>query len=276
MTTTALEKPQTTLPEPVMRRGVNEAQWRTLCNSLYPGAKAQSVLMVIDYCAARRLDPLKKPCHIVPMEVKTGDGYEWRDVVMPGIYELRTTAQRTGEYIGHAKPEYGPDALHMGVMAPAWCEFTVYRWNSRAQVRSEFPVRVLFAEVVAVTKDRKTQEWKANARWSKAPVQMLTKCAEAAALREAFPDEIGGEHTVEEMEGQSSVVVDVTPAAAKGLSKPDSFDACLDKLKAAADKGEEELGLEWQETPEDVRAYLNASEPATWEGLRATAARMVL
>ena len=50
----------------------------------------------------------------------------------------------------------------------------------------------------------------------------------------------------------------------------------LDKLKAAAEKGEEELGLEWQETPEDVRAYLNASEPATWEGLRATAARMVL
>ena len=108
MPTTAIEKPPAALPDPVIRRGVNEAQWRTLCNSLYPGAKAQSVLMVIDYCAARRLDPLKKPCHIVPMEVKVGNVYEWRDVVMPGIYELRTTAQRTGEYLGHAKAEYGP------------------------------------------------------------------------------------------------------------------------------------------------------------------------
>lgn len=271
MTTTAIEKPPAALPDPVIRRGVNEAQWRTLCNSLYPGAKAQSVLMVIDYCAARRLDPLKKPCHIVPMEVKVGNVYEWRDVVMPGIYELRTTAQRTGEYLGHAKAEYGPTSEVAGVSAPEWCEFTVYRWNPIAQMRAEYPVRVLFAEVVATKRDGN-----ANARWSKAPTQMLTKCAEAASLREAFPDELGGQHTVEEMDGQTASVVDTLPPAAKGLTKPDAFNGCLDKLKAAAEKGEEELGLEWQETPEDVRAYLNATEPATWEGLRATAARMVL
>ena len=48
------------LPEPVARRGISEAQWRTLCTSLYPGAKPESVLMVIDYCAARKLDPLKR------------------------------------------------------------------------------------------------------------------------------------------------------------------------------------------------------------------------
>ena len=271
MSTTAIEKAQSALPEPVQRRGVNEAQWRTLCNSLYPGAKAQSVLMVIDYCAARRLDPLKKPCHIVPMEVKVGNTYEWRDVVMPGIYELRTTAQRTGEYLGHAKAEYGDLVQVAGVSAPEWCEFTVYRWNPLAGMRAEFPVRVLFAEVVATKRDGN-----ANARWAKAPTQMLTKCAEAAALREAFPDELGGQTTVEEMEGQSASVVETVPAAAKGLTKPDTFDACMEKLKAAAEHGEEALGIEWQDTPENVRAYLTATDPAIWEGLRATAAQMVL
>ena len=52
-----------TLPQNVIARGIDEAQWNTLCNSLFPGAKADSVLMVVDYCKARKLDPLKKPCH---------------------------------------------------------------------------------------------------------------------------------------------------------------------------------------------------------------------
>lgn len=200
------------LPEPVSRRGISEAQWRTLANNLYPGADSNSVLMVWDYCVARRLDPLKKPCHIVPMSVKdakTGE-YRYRDVVMPGIYELRTTAQRTGEYLGHSPPQYGEMIDHAGVTAPEWCALTVYRWHSKSGQRIEFPVRVLFREAVATKKDGK-----ANDRWGRAPVQMLTKCAEAAGLREAFPDEIGGEHTAEEMDGRT---IDVTPE--KLVGKP--------------------------------------------------------
>jgi hypothetical protein len=41
------------LPAAVARRGITEAQWRTLMNSLYPGAKGESVLLVWDYCKAR-------------------------------------------------------------------------------------------------------------------------------------------------------------------------------------------------------------------------------
>lgn len=188
----------TDLPEPVTRRGINDAQWRTLANNLFPGAKPESVLMVWDYCIARRLDPMKKPCHIVPTRVKnprTGD-YEWRDVVMPGIYEYRTTAQRTGEYLGHSKPEYGPVSDYLGVKAPEWCDITIYRHSNHGG-RAEFPVRRLFAEVVGLTRDGKP-----NDRWSKAPVQMLEKCVEAAGLREAFPEEFGGEPTAEEMDDQ--------------------------------------------------------------------------
>src|SRR5678816_4623930 len=128
MTTATKEQNGTTaiaLPEPVSRRGISEAQWRTLCNNLFPGATSNSVLMVWDYCVARRLDPLKKPCHIVPMEVKdakTGK-YEYRDVVMPGIYEHRTTATRTGQYLGHSEPIYSEDTIDVaGVPVPEWCE----------------------------------------------------------------------------------------------------------------------------------------------------------
>lgn len=187
---------QLELHDAIVKRDVNEFQWRALLN-LFPGARPESVLMVVDYCRARKLDPMKKPCHIVPMRVKRAGTreYEWRDVVMPGIYEYRTTAQRTGQYMGHSKPEYGPILDAYGVKAPEWCDFTVFRWSAAAQARTEYPVRTYFAECVGL------RDGLANERWKRAPVQMLTKVAEAAALREAFPDELGGEHTAEEMDG---------------------------------------------------------------------------
>lgn len=198
-------KPLAQLPEPVTRRGITEPQWRTLMNNLYPGADPSSVLMVWDYCVARQLDPLKKPCHIVPMEVKDSKSgnYYWRDVVMPGIYEYRTTAHRTGLYMGHTKPAWGPIVEHLGHMVPEYCEITVYRWSPEAKERTEYPVQVFFAEICSTRKDKRTQEVGLNARWSKAPRQMLAKCTEAAALREAFPEALGGTHTVEEMEGKA-------------------------------------------------------------------------
>jgi len=258
-----------TLPDAVARRGITEAQWRTLMNSLYPGARGESVLMVWDYCVARRLDPLKKPCHIVPMEVKIGDKYEWRDVVMPGIYELRTTAQRTGLYLGHTKAEYGPLVDVAGITAPEWCEMTMYRWNAALGQRAEYPVRVLFAEVVATKRDGK-----ANARWSKAPVQMLTKCTEGAGLREAFPDEVGGLTTEEEMDGQRAITVSPVEmlSPAPSLQKPEGYDGWLQRLVDAAKAGDDALTAVWKDATPFARHYLLASEPEAWDTLKAAAA----
>ena len=191
------------LPEPVSRRGISEGEWRTLFN-LFPGGHADSVLLVWDYCKARGLDPMKKPCHIVPMKYKDPQGnWKWRDVVMPGIYEYRITAQRTGLYLGHSAPEYGEEIEYAGVTAPKWCAMTFYRFNPKAGERVPFPVKVWFAEVCGTYVDRETKKDVANDRWSRAPVQMLTKCAEAAGLREAFPEEFGGESTAEEMAGRT-------------------------------------------------------------------------
>ena len=219
----AVVQVEPTLPQAVVRRDISEMQWRTLMNNLYPGASGESVLMVWDYCMARKLDPMKKPCHIVPMKVKQGGDYVWRDVVLPGIYEYRTTAHRTGQYLGHAIPVYGPGIEAYGVTAPEYCDFTVYRWNPEAKIKAEYPVRVRFSEVVAL------KDGKANQRWAKAPMQMLTKCAEAASLREAFPDELGGVPTMEEMEGH---VVDEPVRQVDLGPRPDTADvdmALVDK-----------------------------------------------
>lgn len=204
------------IPEPVKaelaRRQMSVEQWNTLTNVLFPGASPASALMVWDYCQARRLDPFKKPVHIVPMRFKDVDGrYKTRDTVLPGIYEYRTTAQRTGEYMGKTPPVYGPNETVFGVTAPEWCEITVYRWNDKAKEKVPFTTRVLFKEACATRKKSDNDPTQvANDRWNRAPVQMLTKCTEAAALREAFPEEIGGVPTIEEIEGHMPDVVEGT------------------------------------------------------------------
>lgn len=272
MNSTALEKRAPELPEPVARRGITEAQWRTLKSSLYPGASSDAVLMVIDYCTARKLDPLKRPCHIVPVEVKVGDKYEWREIVMPGIYELRTTAQRTELYLGHSIPDYGPLVNVKGMQVPEWCAITFYRWHPGTLTRIEFPIKTYFREVVATTRDGKP-----NQRWSRAPVQMLTKCCEAAGLREAFPDEIGGEHAAEEMDGQR-ITVDAEPAvssapAEPALQPPEQFDDWLLDLTAVADEGSELFASAWHAAPDACRKYLMATTPERYEQLKDRAAQ---
>lgn len=265
MTTSALETVKT-LPEPWARRGATETQWRVMHN-LFPGAQPDSVLMAWDYCVARRLDPLKKPCHIVPMQVKnprTG-AKEWRDVILPGIYELRATAQRTGVYLGHSRPDYGPLESYAGVTAPAWCEMVIYRWNPVAGQRVEFPVRTWFRECVA-TDDTK----KANQRWAKAPVQMLTKNCEAAGLRDAFPDEIGGEHTVEELDGQRAIDVQ-TVEAKPAPEPPERYGDAIADLEAVADNGVDALEAAFAQLSELHRTYLATIDGPTWEALRARA-----
>lgn len=256
------------LPLAVSSRNINRSQWNTLCRSLYPGANPASVVLVIDYCAARKLDPMKKPCHIVPMQVKDArtNTYEWRDVVMPGIYEYRTTAQRTGEYLGHSKPTYGPMVECAGVTAPEWCELTTYRWNPRAQARVEFPVQVFFREVVATKRDGQ-----ANERWKKAPIQMLTKCTEAAALREAFPDELGGETTAEEMDGR---IIETQVTDIQAVPPPAGFDDFVATLESAAVNGAKALGEAWERADPALRLHMAQRHADHWTRLQATAAEV--
>lgn len=254
------------LPEPVQRRGISESAWRTLTMALYPGAKKESVLLAWDYCRERRLDPLTHPVHILPIEIKVGATFEWRDTIVQGITGLRITAQRTGEYRGFDGPAvYGPDETIAGVVAPAWCDLTLLRGDKNSSRFDRYPVRVYFAEVVATKAGGH-----ANARWTRAPRQMLEKCAEAAALRRAFPDEIGSDHAFEELDGQRAI--DAVPAAdVPTLPKPAAFDLWLDGLQAAADGGDGVLSGYWQASKPEHRNYLIAVDPDGYDALVARA-----
>lgn len=180
-----------------------------LQSSLYPGAKPESIKLALGYCRAAGLDPIQKPVHLVPMRVKKvggdRDDYEWRDVVMPGIGLYRTQAARTGELAGIDEPEFGPDIPMPGrpkATAPDWCRVTVYRMIGGQRVA--FTAREYWLENYATAGRDSVAP---NAMWERRPRGQIAKCAEAQALRKAFP-ELGSQPTADETLIEPGEVID--------------------------------------------------------------------
>lgn len=174
---------------------------RVLENSLYPGAKRESIELVLAYCRANGLDPMLKPVHIVPTSIKLPNGnYEMRDVLMPGIADYRIKAARSGEYGGKSEPEFGPDVSEVlggrMVTYPAWCRVTIRRIVQG--VAREFTATERWLENYATAPKSEAP----NRMWAKRPYGQLAKCAESQALRMAFPEFSAG-YTAEEMEGKT-------------------------------------------------------------------------
>ena len=200
---------------------------RVLSSSLYPGAKPESIKLVIGYCKAAGLDPMQKPVHIVPMSVKNAQTgrYEYKDVVMAGVGLYRIQAARSNQYAGVSEPEFGEDVTcNLGgadITYPKWCKVTVKKIVNNTIV--EFTAKEYWLENYAAKKDTATP----NTMWQKRPYGQLAKCAEAQALRKAFPEIVSQHPTAEEMEGKNfndleMEVKNITPKAQSISSKLDS------------------------------------------------------
>lgn len=184
-----------------------------LKSSLYPGASDASVDLVLAYCQAAGLDPMQKPVHIVPMW--DSKARETRDVVMPGIGLYRTNAARTGQFAGMSEPVFGPMVTEkLGsreVTFPEWCKVTAYRQLPSGHV-AEFTAVEYWIENYAI-KGGKEQDQAPNAMWTKRVRGQLAKCAQAQALRMAFPEATGAGPTAEEMEGKAIIEGEATTVA---------------------------------------------------------------
>ena len=247
------------------RFGVDQGSWRVLTDAVFPAAeRAESIIMALAYCRARNLDIFKKPIQIVPI-------YDSKrrcmvDTVWPGIAELRTTAMRTGSFAGFDDTEYGPmveESLSgVTVRYPEWAQCTVYRLIAGQRVPFVGP-KVFWIETYATAKrDTKAP----NSMWAKRPRGQLEKCAEAAALRRAFPEEIGNEYAAEEVEGQAfGGVRDVTPRQgpnlAARLAAPN--DAPREGFSAVHGIDPEDTPISTRSPPSDAASNKPASDPAS-------------
>jgi phage recombination protein Bet len=192
-----LAAPSTALAE----LGIDVGTWKVLTESIFPSAKTpEGVLLAVRYCQARKLDIMRRPVHVVPM---------WSKALGR---EVETTAARTGQWAGMDAPRFGPDktrtfegrakindewqAIQVTVTFPDWCEVTVYRVVQGT--RCPFTETVWWEETYSRAGGARSEV--PTDMWVKRPHGQLLKCAKAASLRAAFPEET--DYTAEEMEGK--------------------------------------------------------------------------
>jgi phage recombination protein Bet len=219
---------------------IDQHIWSALKNSLYTGAKDESIKMVLDYCKAAKLDPMQKPVHIVPMNVKNSltGRYEYKDVVMPGVGLYRIQAARSNQYAGVSEPEFGEDVIcNLGgvdITYPKWCKVTVKKLVNNTIV--EFTAKEYWLENYATKKDPNTKKDTPtpNSMWQKRPYGQIAKCAEAQALRKAFPEIISQHVTAEEMEGKdiNDLEIEIKNITPKSQSIVSKLDTVLENIEA--------------------------------------------
>lgn len=248
-----IERPRLPYAEGVEERfGVDRATWKALVEAVFPLAKTPgAVVLALSYCKARKLDPFKRVVHIVPVWDKDRGEVE---TVWPGIAEHRTTAFRTRQYAGSDPASYGTTVTEtftdkvktkagtenktVKVSFPEWCQLTVYRLVGGQRVPVPGP-RVYWREFYS----RIGRTVLPNDRWQRSPFQMIEKCAEAAALRRAFPEELGDEFTAEEAEGlfaapaEATIMHDAPPRPTRAMIEQQM----AAEATPTADLGSEEL-----------------------------------
>lgn len=184
------------------KRNINGQTWKVLQETIFPNASDASILMAVDYCKVRNLDILKKPVHIVP--IWNADQKRMIDTVWQGISEIRTTAMRTGQYAGCDETVYGETKTQkvggVEMTFPEYAQVTVYRMINGQRVPFVGD-KTYWLETVSTKKDGSP-----NAMWQQRPYGQIAKCAEAAALRKAFPEELGNEYAAEEMGNKITTV----------------------------------------------------------------------
>ena len=170
-------------------------QTQLIATTIAPGCSSDELRLFAYACQRTGLDPFSKQIYAIKRGGKM--------TIQAGIDGLRAIAERTGELDGSHTEWCGDDGqwadVWLSAKPPAAAKTTIWRKGSS----HPFTGVARFADYNA-----------GQGLWSKMPAAMIAKCSEALALRKAFPANLSGVYSTDEMEQAEVQPVTVTAAPA--------------------------------------------------------------
>lgn len=142
------------------------------------------------------LDPFSRQIYMIGRKQKTANGYETKQTIQVGIDGLRAIAHRVAQQCHEVFSM--SDTLwadNSGVWHDVWLspEPPAAAKVSVKRGGGVFSAVAIFKEYAPV------YNGKLSGMWATKPALMIAKCAEALALRKAFPSDMSGIYTDDEM-----------------------------------------------------------------------------
>lgn len=160
-------------------------QVQLIKSQIAPKATDDELKLFLYQAQKSGLDPLAKQIYCIH---RYQDGAE-KMTIQTAIDGFRVVADRSDSYAGQDAPEY----IHNKDGGLVAAKVRVYKFKGDQ--------RYLAAEGFALYNEycQKKKDGTPMAMWAKMPYTMLAKCAEAQALRKAYPQDLSGIYTTDEM-----------------------------------------------------------------------------
>jgi phage recombination protein Bet len=172
-------------------------QVQLISSTIAPGCTNDELRLFAYACQRTGLDPFSKQIYAIKRGGKM--------TIQAGIDGLRAIAERTGQLDGSQTEWCGEEGdwrdVWLAAKPPAAAKTTIWRKGSQ----HPFVGVARFADYNG-----------GQGLWSKMPAAMIAKCSEALALRKAFPADMSGVYTTDEMD-QASETVTITADNAPAL-----------------------------------------------------------